>query len=188
MSYYGYSNPVTKALKMVTAWAFLTLVLIVIGVSVKAEILADYQYEREIGSYWSLSEKASNLEAKTAYLNQFVDAVEKSGIRDVGYNALYLKTPDNSVEQNLNTLHSLQSRMNEIKGMDVQSFAYQQAIQQITAQEQGEAKNMLGEIEGAWYLKNHFYLWDWVDVIRWSLLIVGLIASIIVLFWTYDSF
>lgn len=185
---YGYGNPLHDVVGKLCAWLGLALVLFAIGWSVKAEIMAEYQYDREIGSYWELSVKASSLETKAMYLNEFVAALEYSGIQEVGYNALYLKTPDNSVANNLLTLHSLQNRMNEIKGMDVQSFAYQQAIQQITAQEQGEATHMLAELQGAWYLKNHFYLWNWVDVIRWSVLIVALSVSVIALIAIYDSF
>jgi hypothetical protein len=134
----------------------LSAVLIVWAIAV--EVLADYEYTNNIGSYWSLADKASTLEAKSQYLDKFAAAIEAEHLS--GYNAIFLKTPDNSVEQNLAVLHTLQTRMREIKGMDVTSFAYQQAIQQITAQEQGEAQELLSVIEGSWYLKNHVFLME----------------------------
>jgi hypothetical protein len=142
---------------------------------IAAEVFADFEYENSIGSYWSLSEKASALDVKADYLNKFVAAVEAAHLE--GNNAIFLRTPDNSIEQNMVALHSLQKRMNEIKGMDVTSFAYQQAIQQITAQEQGEASNLLGVIEGKWYLDHHFLLWDWIDVVKWIFIAAGLIGG-----------
>jgi hypothetical protein len=127
-------------------WITLAICLVLTLWGIAAEVFADFEYENSIGSYWSLSEKASSLDAKADYLNKFVAAVEAAHLE--GNNAIFLRTPDNSIEQNMVALHSLQKRMNEIKGMDVTSFAYQQAIQQITAQEQGEASKLLGVIEG----------------------------------------
>lgn len=139
------------------------------------ELSVDNEYDREIASFWSLSEKASTLPVKAAYLNQFVAAVDGAHLQ--GNNALFYKNPDNDITQNLVALHSLQTRMNEIQGMDVTSFQYQQAISQITAQEQGEATRMLSNIEGVWYLTYHPFLWEWVDLFRWlgmlGLLCVG---------------
>lgn len=146
-----------------------------------AEVFADYEYSNQIESFWSLSVKASTLEQKTTYLDQFVSAIGNARLSP--NDAVFLKTPDNSVEQNLIALKSLQNRMHEIKAMDVQSFQYQQAISQITAQEQGEAEHLLGVIEGAWYLENHPLLWQWYDLLKWLTLFVfgltgvGLIAS-----------
>jgi hypothetical protein len=162
--------------------AGLTSALLVWGIT--AEVLADYEYSNSIESYWKLSEKASSLEVKTDYLNKFVAAVESQHLS--GNDALFLRTPDNSVEQNMIALHSLQSRMNEIRGMDVQSFAYQQAIQQITAQEQGEAEHLLGVIEGRWYLEHHILLWDWIDAVKIVLLLLVGAFSVILLMVAYD--
>jgi hypothetical protein len=161
----------------------ISLFLAIWGIS--AEVFADFEYENSVGSYWSLSEKASSLDAKADYLNRFVTAVE--GARLEGNNAIFLKTPNNSIEQNMVALRSLQKRMNEIKSMDVTSFAYQQAIQQITAQEQGEASNLLGVIEGKWYLDHHFLLWDWIDILKWIFIVAGLIVGGIALALGWDD-
>jgi hypothetical protein len=151
-------------------WMLVALFVVFLIWSITAEILADYEYDNSIGSYWSLSVKASTLAAKADYLDKFVKAVDAAQL--TGNDAIFLKTPDNGIEQNLVTLHSLQTRMNEIRGMDVTSFAYQQAISQITAQEQDEASNLLGVIKGVWYLKNHSMLWGWVDFLKWALLML----------------
>lgn len=138
---------------------FVISILWFFGLIVDA-VVADYQYDNEIGSYWELGVKASTLPKKAEYLDKFVSALEKANLADSS--ALWLKTPDASVEQNMTALHSLQERMHEIQGMDVSSFQYQQAMAQITGQEQDEAKKMLDVFRDAWYMNHHFFLWDWM--------------------------
>lgn len=153
----------------------MTASLLLVGLWIRAEVLADFEYDAAIGSYWSLSEKASSLDVKADYLDKFVSAVDAAHL--TGHNAIFLKTPDNSVEQNLVALHSLQTRMHEIRKMDPTSFPYQQAITQITAQEQGEAGKMLDAFYGIWYLQNHFLLWGWIDFIAWTVMAMAVIIS-----------
>jgi hypothetical protein len=142
------------------------------------EVHADYQYDNTIGSYWSLSEKASTLQQKSIYLDQYVTALEAQNLTG-SYDASFLQTPDNSYDQNLVALKSLQGRMHQIQGMDEQSFAYQTAIQQITAQEQGEAGHLTSTFEGCWYLRNNSMLWGWHDVLVWLAMIVfGIVTGI----------
>ena len=62
--------------------------------------------------------------------------------------------------------------------MNVQSFAYQTAIQQITQQEQGEAQYMLKVFQGSWMLIHYWYLWNWLSYVIWSLWPIGLIIWI----------
>ena len=50
--------------------------------------------------------------------------------------------------------------------MNVASFEYQTAIQQITAQEQGEAQAMLEVFSGIWWKNNYIFLWEWVAVLE----------------------
>lgn len=135
-----------------------------------SEIRASYQYENTIGSYWDLSDKASTLSQKSAYLDKYVAALENSGLAGSN-NALFLKTPNNDFDQNMIALKSLQGRMHQIQGIDEQSFAYQTAIQQITAQEQGEAHELTEAFEGCWYLEHKPFLWGWIDLIAWLVLI-----------------
>lgn len=139
------------------------------------EVLNAYEYSRTIKSYWDLSVKASTLEKKSEYLDEFVAGLNAANLS--GNNAIFLKTPDNSYEQNLAALTSLQKRMHEINEMNPKSFEYQLAIGQITAQEQGEAGKMLEQFEGIWYLNRHPTYWRWLDAIFWVLnLLFALLA------------
>lgn len=130
------------------------------------EIYTRYECNRDLLSYWKLSAKASTLKQKSLYLDQLVSNLEAAQLS--GNNALLLKTPDNSYEQNMATLKSLQSRMEEIRSMDVKSFEYQQAMYQISAQEQGGV-NGVGDLIGVWYLRLHPSVWGWIDAVRWTL-------------------
>lgn len=157
-------------------WITSTVVLGVLSlVFVRGCVRANYEYERTVGSFWNLSVKASTLELKADYLNRFVAAVDSAHLS--GNDAIFFPTPDNSIEQNLMALHSLQQRMSEIRGMDVTSFQYQQAISQITSQEQDEATAMLSVIQGRWFLDHHLIFWDWVGGIIGFSVIVGFVLS-----------
>jgi hypothetical protein len=133
--------------------------------NIGSSIMANYKYEKQILCYWKLADKASTIPQKTEYIDKFVSALESSGLSG-GYNALVLDTPNNSFDKNVEAVRSLQTRLHEIQGMDVMSFQYQTAIQQITAQEQGEAKKMLDVFDGVWTKNNYFWIWDWVGVIQ----------------------
>lgn len=143
-------------------WLFLGL----LGFHAIQEIYTNYECNRDLLSYWKLSAKASTLKQKSLYLDEFVANLEAAHLS--GNNALILKTPDNSYEQNMATLKSLQSRMEEIKSMDVKSFEYQQAMYQISAQDEGGV-NGVGDLIGVWYLDHHPSVWGWIDVVRWIL-------------------
>ena len=134
-------------------------------------VMANYQWENKVMYHWHLADKASTLDAKAAHISGFVKALESEGLS--GNNAIWLKTPNNSFEKNLEAIKTLQHRLEEIKTMDVNSFQYQQAISQITAQEQGEAKAMLAVFDGIWTLQNYPTLWDWITLVLWLLIIGG---------------
>lgn len=146
-------------------------------IEIQGSIRSNYQYDKLYGSYWSLADKSSTIEKKSEYMDKFVDALDASGMS--GNNAVFLKTPDNSFETNLQALKSLQSRLHEIKKMDIKSFEYQTAIQQITAQEQGEARSMLDVFQGVWDLNNFWYEWSWIALLI-SILGVAMVGSGIV--------
>jgi hypothetical protein len=159
----------TTAVKFTTLLlaVFFTVLLFYRGVR---EVVNKYEYSRTIKSYWDLGVKASTLEKKSEYLDQFVAGLNAANLS--GNNAIFLKTPDNSYEQNFAALTSLQTRMHEISEMNPKSFEYQLAIGQITAQEQGEAGKMLSQFEGIWYLNRHPTYWKWYDTIFWVLNLV----------------
>jgi hypothetical protein len=83
-----------------------------------------------------------------------------------------LKTPDNSFETNYEAVISLRDRLQDISKMNETDFAYQTAIQQITAQEQGEAQQLLTELHGCYILQSYPYLWNWYTVICTTILIM----------------
>lgn len=146
----------------VTMWLCLSL----LAFHAIQEIYTRYECNRDLLSYWKLSAKASTLKQKSLYLDKFVANLEVAHLS--GNNALLLKTPDNSYEQNMATLKSLQSRMEEIRSMDVKSFEYQQAMYQISAQEEGGV-NGVADLIGVWYLDHHPSVWGWIDAVRWTL-------------------
>lgn len=161
------------------------ILTILFGVFIWRAILADYEYNNQYGSYWELADKASTLEQKSKMINEFVARLENSG--ESGHNAIWLKTPDNSWDKNMEALKTLQLRLEEIKTMNPNSFEYQQAISQITSQEQGEADKMLHTIEGIWYKNNHFFLWSWIGTLIFIFLFFSLlIGSIVLLTFAFD--
>uniref|UniRef100_A0A6H1ZTP1 Uncharacterized protein n=1 Tax=viral metagenome TaxID=1070528 RepID=A0A6H1ZTP1_9ZZZZ len=144
------------------------IILFIIGLwltvgMIGSDILAKNQYNNEIYNYWSLADKSSTIETKSEYIDKFVYVLDNAGLHGK-YNAIWLQNPDNSFDKNLEMLKTLQTRLHEIKQMNVSSFEYQQAISQITSQEQGEAHEMLSVFSGVWYLKNHTWLWDWISI------------------------
>lgn len=137
--------------------------LIFMGVQ---DVRVDYKYEREIGGFWSLADKASTLDQKSDYIDKYVAALESSGAMH-GNNAIIFPTPDNELAKNMEAIRSLQTRLHQSRNMNPASFEYQQAIQQITAQEQGEARAMTSTLYNGWLLNGGYcYLWGWV----WALL------------------
>ncbi|MCX6749883.1 MAG: hypothetical protein NTZ83_00325 [Candidatus Pacearchaeota archaeon] len=112
-----------------------------------------------------MADKSSTIVKKSEYLDKFVGALEKGGF-ERKYNAVFLKTPDNSFDQNFEALKSLQKRLHEIQDMDVSSFEYQTAMQQITGQEQGEAQEMMKVFRGIWWKENHLLLWNWICLVQ----------------------
>jgi hypothetical protein len=120
---------------------------------------AIYKWNKIVGCYWNLADKSSTLEAKSYYIDRFVETLENLKLAE--YSGILFKTPDNNVKKNLEALKTLQLRLRKAKQMDINSFAYQKAIEQITAQEQGEAKEMIDVIHEGWLLANYPLFWTW---------------------------
>ena len=140
---------------------WLVISVLLIGADVYFFIYANYYYNKDIGSYWALADKASTITQKIKYIDDFIAALERMGFAGK-HNALFMHTPDNSFDKNLEAIKSLQSRLHQIEKMDIASFEYQVAMQQITAQEMGEAKAMLSVFSGIWWKTYYLWLWDWV--------------------------
>lgn len=151
-------------IKIKLAVGLLTVGFLVIAAMITAVVVSNYRYEKNYSCYWTLADKSSTIVAKRAYIEQFVAALE-SGYESGQFaanNAIFTKTPDNNFKYNLEALKSFASRLNEISGMNPSSFEYNAAIQQITAQEQGEAKALLEVFDGCYTLANYPYIWNWI--------------------------
>ncbi len=171
---------------------WLVVLLLFVGLliwRIVASVQAQYYYEANVAAEWYLADKSSTIPAKQEHLDKYVAALEQQGLHG-RYNALIFPTPNNSFDTNFTALQTLQSRLHEIEGMDARSFEYQTAIQQITAQEQGEAGAMLKELEGTWWLKYHFLIWDWVGFITIMILVTGVCFSglFVILPWLEANF
>ena len=146
-------------------------------------IIGKYQYDKNFKSYWELADKSSTVEKKSENIDKFVDALENGGFEGM-HNAVFLKTPNNSFDQNFLALKTLQQRLHEIKNMNISSFEYQTAMQQITAQEQGEANAMLSVFRGVWWKTHHLFLWNWICAVQVGIMIAGLITEFVI--WLND--
>jgi len=164
---------------------FTTIIaIILLSLSIRGGVIGHYQFERDILSYWNLADKSSTIERKSEYIDKFVESLAKLKYEGK-YNAIFLTTIDNSFDANYEALKSFQSRLKEIKSMDIRSFEYQTAIQQITGQEQGEAYDMILVFRGIWWKTNHFLLWDWVCGVQIALTLIILTVGIVL--WVQES-
>lgn len=134
--------------------------VIMAGIQFQQQISASYSFSRDIESSWSLADKASTIQQKSEYMNKFVKSLENQDLEGE-HDAVIFKTPDNSFDANFGAIKSLQSRLQQIQTMDVRSFEYQTAIQQITAQEQGEAGHIIGVIHSIWEKVHYPIVWQW---------------------------
>jgi hypothetical protein len=155
------------------AWMLITVI---------EAVYSDYRYDKTIYSEWKLADKASSIEQKAIKIALFADKLSKAGLEG-RHDAIILKTPDNSFNDNFIALKTLQIRLQEIQKMDPSSFEYNIAIQQITEQEQGEANKMLDVFKGCWMLVHYPYLWSWICTLQvimsiiFCLLAMALIAK-----------
>jgi hypothetical protein len=155
-----------KTIKTI-AITLLVLTLSMIGYHLQQRLVAKYQFEKDYGFAWNLAYKSSTIEAKAGYIAQFIGLMESNKTDFSAHNAKWMTTPDNSFEMNLAALKTLNSRLQEVMKMDVKSFEYQTAIQQITQQEQGEADQLIGAIYGCWLKEKHPVVWTWYQNV-WS--------------------
>lgn len=163
----------------------MVLSIVIMGVHTKGCVSTYYSYENDIGSYWDLADKSSTLNAKSDYIEKFIAALKKS--KHSEFNAVIYKTPTVNFNNNIKALQTLSDRLKIVSKMDQTSFAYQTAIQQITGQEQGEAREMLDVFSGCYFLENYPVGWNWICgiiILGYCILfIVGLVMVIV-----YDYF
>lgn len=159
---------------MIVVAALIAVIMIYDGVTVS------YNYNKKIGSYWELADKSSTIEAKSEYIDKFIEALKKEDLE--GHNALIFKTPDNDITLNIDAVKTLQKRLHEIKKLKSDSFEYNQAIQQITAQEQGEAHKITNVIFKGWMLHcGYWIIWEWIGaVFAFIAIVLGIGGSIVI--------
>lgn len=146
----------------------------------------NYVYNRDILYHWRLADKSSTIEAKYEHLSQFIMAFDTNKLNGT-YNAIVFKTPDNYFNANYQALNTLVIRLWQIKDMDMNTFQYQTAIQQITDQEQGEADIMLKQLKGCWYLANHYFLlWKYIFAAEIILLVIAYVFCFAYISLEYD--
>jgi hypothetical protein len=168
------------------AWILAVVLFVLTVVMIRGRIVADWEYESTISAPWLLADKASTIPQKTKYIDQFVANLEGLHLNDE-HSAIFLTTPNNSFGENLAQLKTLRVRLHEIEKMDVTSFQYQTAMQQITAQEQGEAKNMLSVFEGTWIKAHFWYVWNWIGGVIVVLLSLAASADVGLFIAAYEA-
>lgn len=150
---------------------FMLLSFVGSGLWIWAFVHADYEWNNQVLSNWSLSDKSSNLAAKADYMGKFVSALQSTNLAD--NDALLYKTADNSCPNNIEAVTTLKQRLDQIKGMDEGSLQYQQAISQITAQEQGESTTLISTLNGCYMKANHYFLWNgWINALTFFVLLI----------------
>ena len=114
---------------------------------------SQYKFSKDFKGDWDIAEKASTIDMKSQYMQKFYLNILQNSRKFADNSAVFFQTPTEDFDNNLKALKSLTERLIHIEKMDEKSFAYQMAIQQITGQEQGEARDMLS-IFGQCYVKN----------------------------------
>jgi hypothetical protein len=140
------------------------LSLLIWSVLAVSYIGTSFAWERDYGSKWELADRASTIKAKADLVASFLNSIELSPSRFSDHNAIFLRTDQNSLKRNLDALRTLSLRLEEISMMDPRSPEYQWAIQQITAQEQGEAEGLIGTIRGCFFLGTMSLAWGWIGI------------------------
>ena len=153
-------------MKTVSAIAVAIGIILLAG-QIRNAVIANYRLEKGYMQLWQLADKSSTIPAKQKYIAQFVAALESGYAKGdfASYDAVWLETPNNSFEANLAAVKTLSARLDEIQTMKPSSFEYNTAIQQITAQEQGEAKAMMSVLDGCYTLAHYPSVWGWIGLI-----------------------
>lgn len=174
---------------MKTLGYFLIFAGVIMGtLQIRSSILSNYTYEKQYGNLWELADKSSTIPAKQQYITQFLNTLRAGQTNGdfADYNATWLKTPNNSFASNVKALQTLSERLTQIQDMNPESFQYNTAIQQITAQEQGEAHRMLAVFEGCYDRECYPIIWGWIGVVFTLSLVAAIIVGLILLAVAYE--
>ncbi len=162
-------------LKKNTTFIICSLLLVA---QIIGSVKTNYRYNNTVYNHWVLADRSSTIQEKSRHIDDFVKALDGCGFKG-RYDAFFLKEPTVSFDRNLDALKSLQQRLRDIETMDPNSFQYNTAIQQIAAQEQGEAHEMLGVFWGIYFLEHFIWGWDWIGVLTFFVLLIGIIRGIV---------
>jgi hypothetical protein len=159
----------------------LLLAFVLTTVLIYQEVFSNYTFEKKYAQLWELSDKSSTITAKQQYINGFVSSLRKGQTNGefATHDAVFLKTPNNEFDSNVRAVETLAKRLTEIQDMNPSSFEYNTAIQQITAQEQGEAHRLMGVIKGCYTLENYPMVWNWYGGFLLFLTIILWISAVI---------
>ena len=162
--------------------------VLMLALQIRSSILSRYTYEKQFSNLWELADKSSTIPAKQQYITQFLTALKVGETNGVfaDYDATWLKTPNNSFTANIKAIQTLSDRLTQIQDMDPASFQYNTAIQQITAQEQGEAHRMLSVFEGCYRRECYPIVWGWICTVTILLSVLAVIAGIVLLAVAYE--
>lgn len=145
--------------------AALVALPITIALQIQQQVRCDYTEEQKYGQFWHLAEKASTLSEKRVLIREFLNAMRDGYAKGefASNDAVWLKTPNNSMQSNLHALSTLADRLDQISELDPSSFQYATSIEQITKQEQGEANDMLSVFDGCYALAEYPFTWGWIS-------------------------
>lgn len=153
-------------------------VLVILGIAtvtlvVVSRVQGNLAWIRGPGAAWEFADRASTLEEKHRLISEFVQKLEAAGLEGE-HSQTFFQTPENSFDYNMKALRSLRDRLAVSKGMAVTSVEYQMAMQQVTAQEQGEAANMIGSLRECW-IRDQYMSMELAILLSFVSLVVGFV-------------
>jgi hypothetical protein len=112
----------------------IALFLIYMFIGLVSSVFIGYNFDREIGQWFELSDKASTIDKKLDYIEKFDAAIQKYDLTE-GQTTIFFPTRETSLEENYAILLTLEQRLNETANLSTSSQEYQWAIRQITEDE-----------------------------------------------------
>ena len=94
-------------------------------------IIANYRYDRDVESYYTLSVQASTAEKKLEYINIFENKIIENNLI-TGYGAIIFKKPKNDAFHQYEILKTIKERLISINSVNISSFEYQQAMYEMS--------------------------------------------------------
>lgn len=125
-----------KAISALGAAVVILIALVIGGVVYAAyqSVTVSYNFDRKIGNYFDLADKASDACVKSQWFNQFVQALKDNDLTS-GQTALFFPQPTASLENNFITAQSLQTRLTQLCALDPKSTEYQFGMNEVSTTE-----------------------------------------------------